>query len=115
MISGSPAFPGAKDVLDQLEKIWRALGTPSSDYFERIPKISSNINLDSFIDYPKRELSKSFPKLKKIKFSHELAESFLQLNPRERITAEDALQHEFFSPLPSALYELPPSKSCASL
>lgn len=110
MISGSPAFPGAKDVLDQLDKIWRALGTPTSKYFERIPKMSSNINVNSFVVYPRRQLYESFPNVKKIKFALELAESFLQLNPRDRITADDALHHQFFARLPSTMYDLPASK-----
>ena len=34
----------------------------------------------------------------------------LQLNPDERIGAEDALRHRYFSPLPHKLYELPDGK-----
>lgn len=29
MLSGSAAFPGVKDACDQIDKIWRVLGTPS--------------------------------------------------------------------------------------
>lgn len=36
-----------------------------------------------------------------------MASAFLQLNPDDRIGAEQALKHSYFSPLPKKLYELP--------
>lgn len=39
-----------------------------------------------------------------------IANAFLQLNPDERIGAEDALQHPYFAQLPKKLYELPDGK-----
>jgi hypothetical protein len=34
MVCGTPAFPGVKDPFDQLDKIWRVLGTPNANDWE---------------------------------------------------------------------------------
>lgn len=39
-----------------------------------------------------------------------MASLFLQLNPEERIGAEEALSHPYFAPLPTKLFELPDGK-----
>lgn len=39
-----------------------------------------------------------------------IATLFLQLNPEERMGAEDALNHQYFAPLPRKLFELPDGK-----
>lgn len=31
MVAGTAIFPGVKDVYDQLDKIWRKLGTPTEE------------------------------------------------------------------------------------
>lgn len=36
-----------------------------------------------------------------------MASAFLQLNPDNRISADEALRHPYFAPLPKKLYELP--------
>lgn len=36
-----------------------------------------------------------------------MASALLQLNPDDRIGAENALRHPYFAPLPKKLYELP--------
>ena len=35
MICGAPAFPGVKDTIDQLDKIFRVFGTPTDEYLEK--------------------------------------------------------------------------------
>lgn len=57
--------------------------------------------------YRPRKLGHSFPKLYDIVEGEAIASLFLQLNPEDRIGAEDALSHSYFAPLPRKLYELP--------
>lgn len=57
--------------------------------------------------YRPRKLGHSFPRLYDIVEGENIANAFLQLNPDERMGAEEALRHPYFSPLPKKLYELP--------
>ena len=36
MISGMATFPGMKDAWDQLDRIWRVLGTPNEERWEGV-------------------------------------------------------------------------------
>lgn len=62
--------------------------------------------------YRPRKLGHSFPRLYDIVEGEAMASKFLQLNPEERIGAEDALSHPYFAPLPRKLFELPDGKCC---
>lgn len=57
--------------------------------------------------YRPRKLGHSFPRLYDIVEGEAIATLFLQLNPEERMGAEDALNHQYFAPLPRKLFELP--------
>lgn len=41
MICGMPAFPGVKDPIDQLDKIFKVLGRPTDSYWEEYQSIKS--------------------------------------------------------------------------
>lgn len=60
--------------------------------------------------YRPRKLGHSFPRLYDIVEGEAIASLFLQLNPEDRIGAEEALNHPYFAPLPRKLYELPDGK-----
>lgn len=60
--------------------------------------------------YRPRKLGHSFPRLYDIVEGEAIASLFLKLNPEERMGAEDALSHPYFTPLPRKLYELPDGK-----
>lgn len=57
--------------------------------------------------YRPRKLGHSFPRLYDIVEGEAIAALFLQLNPDDRVGAEEALQHPYFAPLPPKLFELP--------
>lgn len=57
--------------------------------------------------YRSRKLGISFPRLYDIVEGEAMAGALLQLNPDDRIGAEDGLSHPYFAPLPKKLYELP--------
>ena len=69
------------------------------------PSFSFCVSRSGF--YRPRKLGHSFPRLYDIVEGEAIATMFLQLNPEERVGAEDALLHKYFAPLPRKLYELP--------
>jgi len=98
-------FPAPKE-LEQLDTIFLMCGTPNK---ENWPKVNELPNWGSV--QPKyvkerilKEHFKSFPSL-----AVDLLDKFLALDPLKRITASDALKHEWFSsePLPQYPTNLP--------
>jgi len=61
--------------------------------------------------YRPRKLGHNFPRLYDIIEGETIANGFLQLNPEQRLGADDALQHPYFAQLPKKLYELPDGES----
>ncbi|XP_023229424.1 cyclin-dependent kinase 14-like [Centruroides sculpturatus] len=110
MIYGSAAFPGLKDAVDQLDKIWKVLGTPTEETWEGVSRFP-NYKPEKFKIYKPQHLSAAFPKLIKMANAEKLASSFLQLQPHLRISATQALHHKYFSDLPSKVYDLPDQAS----
>ncbi|RWS31691.1 cyclin-dependent kinase 14-like protein [Leptotrombidium deliense] len=114
MIVGSAAFPGVKDTCDQLDKIWRVLGTPTEETWKGISYYPNYIPENLTFHKPK-PLSHFFPKLANIKNAEEIAYSCLQLQPEKRITAENALRHKYFKELPNKIHSLSPQTSIFTL
>lgn len=105
MFFRKPILAGASD-LDQLEKIFQLCGTPNQHTWPNFDKLP---DLDGFRTLPQ------YTKKLRIHFSSlgeetlDLLDKLLQCNPRERITAGDALDHEYFwsEPLPADPKTLP--------
>lgn len=100
-----PLFPGDSD-LGQLTKIFDVLGTPTESNW------AGHRTLPDFCEFkpcPARSLRDIFTAAPDDMIS--LLESLLRLNPNERSTATQALQHSFFSnkpgPTPGHLLPLP--------
>lgn len=110
MITGAAAFPGVKDTTDQLDKIWRILGTPTEETWEGVSRYK-NYKLYKFIMYPGLPLKQAFPKLSEIPQADEIANRFLQLQPQNRISAVDAMRHSYFADMPPKVYDLPDQAS----
>lgn len=106
MVTGKAAFQGMKDTMDQLDKIWRVLGTPSEDTWDGVTEFP-NYKPQKFGHYGSQALSAAFPRLTEIQLGEKLANSFLQLQPRKRISAIEALHHTYFKELPPKIYDLP--------
>ena len=60
--------------------------------------------------YQKQPLSHAFPRIVSAPHAEELTNKFLQLDPKKRITADDAIHDSYFADLPSKVFELPPRK-----
>ncbi|KAK3223589.1 hypothetical protein Dsin_010614 [Dipteronia sinensis] len=108
LLSKEPLFNG-KTEFDQLDKIFRTLGTPNETIwpgFTKLPGVKVN-----FVKHQYNLLRKKFPAtsftgspvLSDAGF--DLLNKLLTYDPEKRITAEDALNHDWFREVP-----LPKSK-----
>ncbi|XP_078273495.1 cyclin-dependent kinase 14 isoform X1 [Rhinoraja longicauda] len=105
MIQGVAAFPGMKDIRDQLERIFLVLGTPTEETW---PGVSSlpYLKTDRLTQYSSKKLRQAWNKLDYVPHAEDLASKFLQCFPKKRLSALSALNHEYFSNLPPRLWEL---------
>ncbi|XP_055959123.1 cyclin-dependent kinase 14 isoform X2 [Patella vulgata] len=81
MISGLATFPGMKDAYDQLDKIFKVLGTPREKTWEGVSKFP-HYDKTKFGLYHPQPLCNIVPKLKFIPHSDNLAIRFLQVSSR---------------------------------
>ncbi|KAI0292940.1 kinase-like domain-containing protein [Russula brevipes] len=100
-----PILPGNSD-LDQLEKIWQMCGTPNQHTWPNFDTLPGCEGVKHHNQHPKR-LKSVFEQ-----FGAEtcdLIDSLLTCNPGERITATQALEHDYFwtDPLPADPKTLP--------
>uniref|UniRef100_A0A674B9L8 Cyclin-dependent kinase 14 n=1 Tax=Salmo trutta TaxID=8032 RepID=A0A674B9L8_SALTR len=105
MIQGVAAFPGMKDIQDQLERIFLVLGTPCEDTWPGVHSLP-HFKPDIFTVYSSKKLRQAWNKLGYVDHAEELASRFLQCFPKNRLSAQAALQHEYFSHLPPRLWEI---------
>lgn len=95
MLEGKPLFPG-KDHVNQFSIITELLGTPPQDVIETI---CSENTLRFVQSLPKRERQPLNTKFKNADPSAiDLLEAMLIFDPRKRISASQALTHEYLSP-----------------
>uniref|UniRef100_G1N7U3 mitogen-activated protein kinase n=1 Tax=Meleagris gallopavo TaxID=9103 RepID=G1N7U3_MELGA len=102
MIQGLPTFAGTSSAPEQLEKIWSILGVPTEDTWPGLSKL------------PKYKPGTSVAVPPGIT-AEDLASRMLTAFPPGRISAQDALLHGFFSPLPPQLYQVPAEQSVLSV
>ncbi|PGH17128.1 CMGC/CDK/CDK5 protein kinase [Helicocarpus griseus UAMH5409] len=94
MYSGRPLFPGTTNE-DQLQKIFRLMGTPSERSWPGIsnfPEYKPN-----FPVYATQDLRMILPQIDPLGL--DLLTRMLQLRPEMRISANDALRHRWFQDL----------------
>ncbi|KAI7996865.1 Cyclin-dependent kinase G-2 [Camellia lanceoleosa] len=102
LLAKGPLFNG-KTEFDQLDKIFRILGTPNETIwpgFSKLPGVK--VNFVKHQKFPATSFTGS-PVLSDAGF--DLLNQLLTYDPEKRITAEDALKHEWFREVP-----LPKSK-----
>ncbi|XP_071563402.1 uncharacterized protein Pitslre isoform X3 [Temnothorax nylanderi] len=92
-----PLFPGKSDI-DQLNKIFKELGTPSERIWPGYAKLPI-VQKIPFAHYPVNNLRQRFS-LSLSDLGIELLNKFLTYDPRQRITAEDASNHGYFTEAP---------------
>lgn len=96
MYTGRPLFPGTTNE-DQLQKIFRLMGTPSERSWPGIsqfPEYKSNFHI-----YATQDLRMILPQVDQLGL--DLLNRMLQLIPGVRIKADEALTHAWFRDLPT--------------
>jgi len=94
MYTGRPLFPGTTNE-DQLQKIFRLMGTPSERSWPGISQFPDYKN--NFHIYATQDLRLILPQVDQLGL--DLLSRMLQLRPEMRISAKDALQHPWFRDL----------------
>ncbi|DAA32528.1 TPA: amyotrophic lateral sclerosis 2 (juvenile) chromosome region, candidate 7-like [Bos taurus] len=109
MFQGQPLFPGVSNILEQLEKIWEVCDLPRVTWpgFSRLPVCSPK-----WFPLPKpQSLQNVFNRLGRAPEAEDLASQMLKGFPRDRVSAQEALVHNYFSVLPAQLHQLPDEES----
>ena len=94
MYTGRPLFPGTTNE-DQLQKIFRLMGTPSERTWpgiSQLPEYKGN-----FPNYATQSLHILLPQIDNLGL--DLIGKLLQLRPENRISAQEALRHPWFNDL----------------
>jgi len=90
MALGRPLFPGV-NTKDQLKKIFKVLGTPTPEIYPEIGNLPDYRN--DFTIYKRKNLKYFIIGIQEKGIS--LLESFLKYDPAQRISAKNAMQHEY--------------------
>ncbi|XP_066997809.2 cyclin-dependent kinase 11B isoform X2 [Anabrus simplex] len=111
-LSMEALFPGKSEV-DQLNRIFKDLGTPNEKIWPGYSKLPA-VQKMTFAEFPVNQLRSRFGAMI-TDLGMDLMNRFLTYCPDERITAEDALRHTYFkeAPLPidPAMFPTWPAKS----
>ncbi|BDD59177.1 negative regulator of the PHO system [Monascus purpureus] len=110
MYTGRPLFPGTTNE-DQLQKIFRLMGTPSERSWpgiSQLPEYKPNFHV-----YATQDLGLILPQIDPLGL--DLLNRMLQLRPEMRITAADALQHPWFHDLPQVQAQLQQQQQMAGV
>ncbi|OGM46637.1 mitogen-activated protein kinase mpkC, partial [Aspergillus bombycis] len=94
MFNGKPLFPG-QDPINQFYLILDVLGNPSDKFISRVCTTNTVEIIRSLERREPRPLQSVIQNLDE--FSRSLLERMLILDPQERISAEEALQHPYMS------------------
>jgi len=92
LVTRSPLFPGDSEI-DQLYKMFRALGTPTEDMWPGVSELPEF--KPTFPRWPQVSLRIAVPTLDDLGLS--LLTQMLLYEPSQRITARDALNHPYFA------------------
>jgi mitogen-activated protein kinase 1/3 len=91
-LSGEGGNIKSDDRLDQLSVIFSVIGTPSKEDIMATGKATDYI--ESLPPMKPKSLAEVYPEADKNAIN--LLEQMLRFNPNDRVTAEDALEHDFF-------------------
>ncbi|KAJ3893590.1 Pkinase-domain-containing protein, partial [Lentinula edodes] len=106
MFSRRPILPGNSDV-DQLDRIWGLCGTPNQHTWPNYDKLPGCDGMKRFTATTSRRIKQLYESIGPE--TVDLLDQLLICNPKERITASQALEHDYFwtDPLPADPKTLP--------
>ncbi|XP_042152954.1 cyclin-dependent kinase 15 isoform X3 [Oncorhynchus tshawytscha] len=106
MLQGTPAFPGVADVFEQLQNVWTVVGVPTEETWPGVNELP-NFRPVWFQPCEPQQFRNVWKRLSKLPYKTEdLAQKILITIPRDRISAQDALQHPYFNTLPPPIMQL---------
>ncbi|TNN56032.1 Cyclin-dependent kinase 15 [Liparis tanakae] len=106
MLQGAPAFPGVTDEFEQLQKIWNVLGVPAEDSWPGVSQLP-NFRPERFLLSKPKRFRSVWKRLQRLPpHTEALVQRMLSGVPADRISAQDSLQHAFFSALPPPIMHL---------
>ncbi|XP_077073782.1 cyclin-dependent kinase 11B isoform X1 [Siphateles boraxobius] len=112
LLTQKPLFPG-KSEIDQINKIFKDLGSPSEKIWPGYSELPA-VKKMTFTEYPYNNLRKRFGALLSDQ-GFDLMNKFLTYCPAKRISADEALKHEYLreTPLPiePSMFPTWPAKS----
>uniref|UniRef100_A0A3P8V5E9 cyclin-dependent kinase n=1 Tax=Cynoglossus semilaevis TaxID=244447 RepID=A0A3P8V5E9_CYNSE len=112
LLTQKPLFPG-KSELDQIQKIFKDLGTPSEKIWPGYNELPA-VKKMNFNEFPYNNLRKRFGALLSDQ-GFDLMNKFLTYCPSQRILSDEGLKHEYFreTPLPidTSMFPTWPAKS----
>uniref|UniRef100_A0A4W4DXN4 cyclin-dependent kinase n=1 Tax=Electrophorus electricus TaxID=8005 RepID=A0A4W4DXN4_ELEEL len=112
LLTQKPLFPG-KSEIDQINKIFKDLGSPSEKIWPGYVELPA-VKKMTFTDYPYNNLRKRFGALLSDQ-GFDLMNKFLTYCPAKRISADEALMHEYFQetprPIEPSMFPTWPAKS----
>ncbi|XP_013865814.1 cyclin-dependent kinase 11B isoform X1 [Austrofundulus limnaeus] len=112
LLTQKPLFPG-KSEIDQINKIFKDLGSANEKIWPGYNELPA-VKKMTFTEYPYNNLRKRFGALLSNQ-GFDLMNKFLTYCPSKRISADDALKHEYFreTPLPidPSMFPTWPAKS----
>lgn len=105
LLLGKPLLPGQTDT-EMLRRMVKVFGTPSSATWPGVEALDGFAGVANFPPGPNR-LREAFPDLSPDAF--DLMDRMLTYDPKKRITAREALEHEYFrtDPLPMPIDAMP--------
>jgi cell division cycle 2-like protein len=104
LLGKDPLFQG-KTEIDQIDRIFRLLGTPNDKIWPDFITLPS-VKKIKFAHQPYNNLRQSFPKISPnggptvSDLGFDLLNKLLAYDPKRRISADAALKHEFFGEFP---------------
>lgn len=102
LVTGRPLFPGA-DTTDQLKRIFKLLGTPSTTSWPGLEELEGWKDKDPAlwsIEYLAIPWERIIPDLEAA--GRDLLKRLLAYAPEQRISAADALEHRYFDSIRDA-------------
>uniref|UniRef100_A0A6M2DK56 cyclin-dependent kinase n=1 Tax=Xenopsylla cheopis TaxID=163159 RepID=A0A6M2DK56_XENCH len=112
LVAMQALFPGKSEV-DQLNRIFKDLGTPNEKIWPGYSKLPA-VQKMTFTEYPVSMIGRRFAQTLSPR-GLDLLNGFLTYDPDKRITSEEALQHNYFKevplPIDPAMFPTWPAKS----